>query len=509
MKHTSYYGFDAVRVSLIHFLTGKAFSAISAILIFILIARALPKEDYAVLVVFQATVMFAGVLASFGITQSIIRYIPELRSDNNNVAMYSMLFRGIFSRAIVFSATLFAIVLAADQYASFFDYDDEVLLLPLYLVAGFFRLMMNFIASAMESLMWQKSSQYILALSFFLKLLLISGFYFVIEKLTFISFIYIEIFTTFIGAVLLFASLVRNWRKDKHRYNGNLLWLTRHKKRIFKYGLSGYMRALTSVLYGSAPNRLVAGRFLARESMGEYGFAESVSSLLHRFLPAHLMQGIIRPIFISKYSKNNDMAELNNMGNFVFRASIIILAPAVVLMTVTGQQLLDWLTVGKYGVAAYLVAGIIVVLMFESLRSQQELVCVTLEKNGVLVKSNLVLSVSIAFCIPLFPFLGAWSIITANIIGNIMAIILIYRSLLSMGYRLSLDLRLVNRIFLAMFVSISFGRILITVSDAVIVISLLSLMVYCVILWIWKPFSTNEIELLRRLLKKKGIESNV
>ncbi|MEJ2612635.1 MAG: hypothetical protein P8179_21900, partial [Candidatus Thiodiazotropha sp.] len=156
MKQVSHYSLSSVRSSLIHFATGKAFSAISAISVLFIVSRAIPKEDYAVLAIFQAIVLFSGVISSFGVSQSIARFVPELRSLHNNATLYRLVFFGTISRVSIYSLVLFCVYLAATQFAKETSYGEAIDLLPFYLVIGLLRLVSYFIASVMESLLWQK-----------------------------------------------------------------------------------------------------------------------------------------------------------------------------------------------------------------------------------------------------------------------------------------------------------------------------------------------------------------
>ena len=95
-----HYNLDALRRSLGHFLVGKSVSALSSLLLLVLLARWLSTEDYAVYVSLQALVVIVTYLTSLGINQSLLRYIPELRVANNNLPMYGMVSHAMVGRAL-------------------------------------------------------------------------------------------------------------------------------------------------------------------------------------------------------------------------------------------------------------------------------------------------------------------------------------------------------------------------------------------------------------------------
>ncbi|MCF8069448.1 MAG: hypothetical protein K9L30_12765 [Desulfobacterales bacterium] len=509
MNTIRYYSLSTIKTNLLHFLTGKVFSALSTITVLLLLARILSKDIYAIYVLFQAMVSFVGMLASFGITQSSFRYIPELRSKNNNKAMYRFLFSGVLSRFLIFGFVMLLVFLIREKLAGYYNFESWVWLLPWYLLAGWFRLTGYFLAKVMESLMWQKSSQYTLAIAGLTRLFMVCWYYFVTADIDFQKVVMIEVFVEGFTLMILVLTTLINWRSDDHKDIGDQEWWVKNRRRVNRYGFMGYLKALTGTLYGNAPNRMVAARFLPLSSMGEYGFAGSISMFLRRFLPTRLLHGMIRPLFIDRFSQNQNFHELNKMANFTFRVNLVILVFSILGLVLAGKPVFDWITLGKYGSTAYLIAAIIGVLILESLLSQHELICLTLEKNGIIIWGNLLRSISLGLSLFFISKLGAWAIVLANAVGNFLAIIVVWYGLKRSGKLLTFDAHLIIRIVISLIIAILTGFLIDNLYHIIPFTLLSAFIIFGLLIWYRSPFSDDEHNLIHRLFSRENNKTKI
>ncbi|MDD5363778.1 MAG: hypothetical protein PHR30_00450 [Gallionellaceae bacterium] len=498
VKH---YSSSRVRRSLIHFLTGKAFTAVSTLSVMLLLARALPKEDYAILIVFEALVTLTGMAASFGINQTLFRFVPELRADNNGLALYRLIRNGLLSRAWVFGLSLAGLALVSPWLAGWLGFSERITLFPWFLLAGWAGLMWYLLARVMESLMWQKTSQYTIAATAALRLALLGASYMRGEA-NLARVVGIEIICESLALALLLLGMWHNQRQDPYRQAGSLSWFKENKLRISRYALSGYGFSLSTLLYGSQPNRAVSARFLTPQAMGDYGFADSLANLFRRFLPSALLIGFIRPLYFARYAETGQLQYLERMANLIFRVNLILMSAAALLLLFFGGPALDALTAGKYGSTVYLVAAMLGLLVLESLQIQHALLCQTLERNVLLIYNNLILSGALLLALPLFPVIGAWSIVLANLIGNLLAIAFIRFRLAPQNLAFKLDIPLISRALLAFGLAIGLGYLVkYTIGMATGGGAGLAAFVLLVILL--RPFSNDEISQLTNLVRRR------
>jgi O-antigen/teichoic acid export membrane protein len=502
---TRHYDASRVKRSLAHFLTGKAFTAVSTLLVLLLLARALPKADYATLIVFEALLALAGMLASFGINQTLLRYVPELRAANNGLALYRLIRNALLNRAWVYGLACLALLAASPWLAGWLNFSKWGDLFPWFLLAGWASLMWFLVAQVMESLMWQKASQYAIAATAALRLALL-GVSYARGEADLVRVVMIEIACHGITLVFLLLGMRYNQRHDPHRQDGNLDWFRENKARISRYALSGYGFSLSTLLNGSQPNRVVAARFLSPQAMGNYGFADSLAGLFRRFLPSALLIGFIRPLYFARYAETKQLHYLERMANLIFRVNLVFLSGIILGLLFFGEPVLDVLTAGKYGDTIFLVAAMLGLLALESLRLQHALLCQTLERNGLLIYSNLILSGSLLVALPLFSVIGAWAIVLANLVGNLLAMAFIRIKLASTGQTIGLDTPLILRVLLSIGLAAGLGY-WIQHASSLMVGGMAAIAAWLLLIGLLRPFSAEEISQLLGLLRRRLVQT--
>jgi O-antigen/teichoic acid export membrane protein len=488
-----HYGFGRVQSSLKHFLLGKAATVFASVLVLIILARELSVGEFAALVLLQALVNFVSLLSSFGVSQTTLRYVPVLRSRGDNAPMYRIVFWSLPSRAIVVAALLLAVLFLQQPLKQWLDLGIWQSLLPLYLVVGWLRLMIFYVQRLLESLLWQKASQYSLAVAALLKLALVVALA-LSDRLGLLEVIVVEMIAEAVAASIVLAALIVGWRHDPERDRGDRDWPSRNRKRMFRYGVWSYLQTLAGALYGTAPNRLLVSRFLTVQDLGLFGFISAVSDLVRRYLPTGMLQGLIRPLFFAKYEATDDFSTLVEMGDVTFRISLALLLLPTVFLATAGEPFINWLTASKYGDGAYILVAIFGVLALESYRSQLELLVQSTEKAHLLLIGNLILSVSLLSALPLLPVLNIWAIVIANAFGNILTILWVVASLYREGFRIAINLRLLLRMALGALVALTFGALISRIQIPFFLTGLGAMAVFCMMLLVVSPFSRPERE---------------
>lgn len=495
-----HYGFKRVRSSLKHFLLGKSATVFASILVLIILARELSVAEFAALVLLQALVNFVSLLSSFGVSQTALRYVPVLRSRGDNAPMYRIVFTSIPSRAIIVAGLFLTVFFLQDPLKHWIDLGSWQSLLPLYLVVGWLRLMIFFMQRLLESLLWQKASQYSLAFAALIKLTIIITLAFY-DRLGLFEVIVVELITEAIAASIVLAALIVGWRRDADRDRGDSSWLSRNRKRMFLYGIWGYLQTLAGSLYGTAPNRLVVSRFLTVQDLGLFGFISAISDLVRRYLPTGMLQGLIRPLFFAKYEATDKFSKLVAMADVTFRISLALLLLPTIFLATAGVPFIDWLTAGKYGDGAYILVAIFGVLALESYRSQLELLVLATEKTHILLTGHLILSGSIIVAIPLLPTFNIWAIVIANAVGNTITILWVLLILSMKGFRVTIKLGLLLRIALGALVALTFGALISNLQLPFLLNGLSATAVFCAMLVVVSPFSRSEREKFRLLAR--------
>lgn len=421
---TDHYGSAAIRRSFVHFVFGKGVAAVSTMLVLFLIVRELSVAEFAAYTSLHALALIIGLVSSLGIPQLLHRFLPELRTHHNNVSMYRLLVGGISARAAAYAALAGLLLLALEPLASVFKLEQWLALLPLYFLVGLLRVNATFIAQALESLLWQRDAQYSLAATALTKLLA-TAYVVVTGELTLMLFVWIECAAEAVAIVMLLLFMLARWRADPDRAHGNTQVLRDDAGRYLRFGYWCYLQNVTSIFFGSAPNRLFVAYFMSAEFIAVFGVVDRLIDFAKRYEPLHMFVGLVRPVLMSRYSRNNDFPALVRLANLVLFANFALLLAPLAALVVTGDAFLGWMTEGKFGDITWLVIGFYVVLLFGSLNNLVDMLVKAVEHNRVYMVTNLLLSGSLLLAIPLIDRLGLWSIALANLAGLMVSLLLV------------------------------------------------------------------------------------
>ena len=477
------------------------FSSLATI---VMVARFLNLQEYAAYVALQAlTSVLGDVVASQAV---LFRYLPELRAAGNNLATYRLLLFGMLFRGLLIGAVMFLVYPFLPTLAGWFKLTEWQWLLPWYLGMAFIRLVMFSLALALESLLWQKQSQYSQLIGNIIKLtavisLIVTG------SLDLVSLLVVETCCEGLTLVLLIYTGYRSWLLDERRHEGDISWLDQNRPRMFRYGMWSFFLNQSRLLYGSAPNRLATAHYLTTGDLATFGFADSLTNLARRFMPTWLFIGLIRPIFMARYSSKDAFAPLGHMADLIFRLNTGIISFPMVLLFVAGEPLFDWATGGKYGVAAHLLAGFLVLLILEGAYLLMEVLTQTVEKNQIMVFTNLVQSSTLLLAIPFFPLVGLWALIFANITGTAIAFVVVYLWLRYYGYRTQFNIKLLILLLVYAGAGALLGWQVMSTTGSAWLAACSVVGIFALAYLIKPPLSIDEISFIKTLLKNnKGGE---
>lgn len=495
------YGFSAISRSLKPFLIGKGVRLFVSVAVILLLARVLEQSQYAVYVSLQALITLVGAVSSIGVQQSMLRYIPELRAAGNNQAMYWLFTRGMLLRVGLVSLVLLIGMPFAFKYGHKIGLDEWFWVIPWYAAVGVFRLAALSLSQSLEALLWQKQAQYGMAIGGFARLV---GILLVMQfgQLDLWAVILVELVAEALSLIIMTFGWFSKRSADVHKTEGSLEWWGENRKRVFKFGAWSGLMNQTRVLYGSSPNRLMTAHFLGSADLALFGFADSLNNLAQRLMPTKMMMSMIRPVFIAHFSEKKDFGQLSDLSNLVYRLNLSLLALPIALLLVVGEPVLSWLTAGKYGEAAYLLAGFLVLLLTEGMRTTLELLVQAVEKNQILL-TNLIQSCSLFIAIPLFPVLGLWSLIVVNIFGTMLANFIVVHLLRRHGYHFNFDFGLSLLIAVYTVAAAALGYWVLVLFGSYLLAAISVVVVFAGGMLIKPPLRDKEKQILMSLLRSQ------
>ena len=420
------FGAEALRRSLGHFALGKVVTGVSAVVLLVVLARVLPKADYALYATLQGLVLVIGAVASFGINQAVLRFLPEMRALGHNRAMYALLWRGIATRCVAIALGFGVCAFALPWIGATLGLQAYQPWVLAYFAVGTVRLVGFFVATAMESLLWPRVSQYALALASLLKLgatlaLAVSG------SLDFPTLVVVEAVSESLALLGLVTGLRRNQRTDPRRDSGDPDWARRQIGRLRAFGRQNYISNLVSQLSTTAPYRVLAAATLSVENTALMGLVFGLTDLVRRFLPAEMGRFVLRSVLVADASNGTGNEVVTRRLGLNFRANAVLLTLLSSSALAGGSGALATFTAGKYPGVGPLLAAMGVVLLLNLWRMQYDMLASVVERMWWSIRANLGLAVGPAVAwLAAAPAQG-WAVVAGAGAGQLAAIT-IYRA---------------------------------------------------------------------------------
>ncbi len=510
-EQASRYGEDHIRRSASVFLAGKLISAVGGIVTVILLARYLTIGEFAAYSALTGFVDLFTALVGFGITHALLRFLPELYAQHQDRTIKRLLGLGILTRTLTLTTAVILVSYGSGPVTEFFKLSDWQTAFSLFLWLVWIRVTFYFLFQLLETLLAQAIGQagFVFAnISKLIGVIVASGG----EQLDLVVVIQIEIAAELVGVIILALGLIRTIINQSNQDASGPGWLEKNWKRIWRFGVVAYLQHLAVLLYGSSPNRLVGARYLPAGEMASLGFAQSLIDNMRRYLPAQFFQGIIHPVLIARYATGRNFAEIARIADILLRFNTLVLGLPLIVLMVSGDDLLSFLSKGKYSDEASLALILFsIALAFESDRYLLDILVQAVERYDMLLYTNLILSGSLLLALLFIPKFGIAAIPLANFAGLVVANGVVRIWLKNKGFDCLVNWLSYLKIILAGLLSVTAGHF---VSEWLIqfdleafiwiIAAVITLGTYLLLVWFFKPFSSDELSGLSRLRKSKG-----
>lgn len=437
---TEYYSVKRLRWNTLVFAGGKGVNAMLSLCIFYLIAANLTKSDFAIYAWLIAFVELSTNISRFGINWAVDRYVPELRSSLNSIALrrFILIMTGLRALIIVLLAIVF--YMAGQMLLSLGGKEDWLPAFDLYMVLLIpFAIMVFFRDVVFQSLLQQAHSQANTSIRHLIFLGLLCFFIFNRPELTLLNVIYGEIAATF--AAVLAALIQAGILLYQLPYGSKPLSAsTLHWGSVLRFAANSYANEVLRMSGSGYAVMSMAPQLLATAALAPYGFCQTLFAQLNRFLPAHLFSGLYRPKLVAEYAKTKSFQGLNRQLIMILKISNYILAVSIAVFSVYGGQLLDWLSKGKYSDAHGLMLLFVVLMLVDNHRQVLMALCNTIERVDILRRASLMMTLVVPLAIALvWAGLGVYGLALSLILPEIVCVAAIVYQLRRAGYDLKFD----------------------------------------------------------------------
>lgn len=374
------YSGNKFKRSLLHFFSGKSIVAVIGVLNLLLLVRALPKDQYGIAVSLIAFFEIIQLITNFGSFAAAYRYIPELRATQRNGALFRFSTLLMAFRFITLLLSVALIYLFAAPIAEYMAVTEWVLILQCYLLVILFEGMSRFVDVFFDSLLLQGKSQVGVIFRNGLRLLGVAVFGFLLsmgQGFNLDVWIKIELVASISGFILVGSMLFRSLYiyKQSGISDDQIDYA-----RIRAYCIPAFVSQLLGGVQGPDIVKVIIMKLTDAIQVGAFGFAASINGMLQRYLPAYLLIGLVRPLFVSAKS-GKSYRELVAMATLLFKINIFILAPIFAVVVAENSRVASLLSGGKFPEAGIYLVFLIMLLGFQLLHTVMGLLALAVEES--------------------------------------------------------------------------------------------------------------------------------
>lgn len=499
------YSSAKVKRSLVHFLVGKTGSAIIAIGMLLVLVRMLERESYGLYIVLLATLELVQLGSSLGCYPALNRYVPELLSRNQGLAVRRLLWLLSCWRGVTLGVACIIFAGMARPLSGLLGFPDFAAIIALYAVVIFLEGAARYFDVIFETLLLQGVSQSAVLLRNGLRLAgIVLAFSFDMQ-FSLLIFVWMEITASACGLGFSILLTVRHVNTIARTRPGDHAMPSMSRMR--GYVTPAYLAQVVGLAQGPDLVKMLVAKLSGAVQTGAFGFAAALASMLQRYLPVFLLIGMVRPLFVSQQARGRDPARLILLANLVFKLNVFVIAPVTMLLLVVGERLTGILSGGKFPEAWQYLAALLLLLVAQTLHVVLGLIALAAEEARAGLVGTMYGLAGIAIGLLLYPSMGPLSMCAGLIVSELIWCWVMQAALKRHGFHFRIDWSGLLRLWLAASVAmlpLMLGRAYLLGSSLLALLSAIAFtaLLYLFIARLLRPFSGSERHLINSALPK-------
>lgn len=499
------YSKDKVSRSLKHFAIGKSLGVVLGAVLLLLLVRMLEVSSYGIYIAMFATLEIVQLISSCGLVAVAQRYLPEVR-DKGSDRQLGLFLRNIISLRVITLAAGIAIAYFLSGWVTSQLGIAEPQLFQLFLWVIFFEGMARYFDLCLDSLLMQGVSQVSMLMRTGIKVLALTwGLVFWQQEYSLVTWIYIEIIASGCGALFACYYLVARIGRDQQA--AGALTVDLSLPRLARYATPMYFAQSLYTFYGPDAIKVVASKLIGAINIGAFGFAAAFNAMLQRYLPVFLLIGMIRPLFVAARGRDDYQQRLPFMANIVFKLNLFVLLPIISFLVVGGSPLADLLTAGKFSGAGLYLVAFSSILAFQAGRMILSMVAQSMELGVATLAGTIFGLAGLVIGINIAAEHGPVGLCIGLALSELFGMSVIAVVLVRLGLQLFVDWQGLAKLLVATLLAIAANAAVINLLGSHVVVLLMSgavgALVYAAFLFVFKPFTAKERELVNTLIKRR------
>ncbi|NWF75455.1 MAG: oligosaccharide flippase family protein [Nitrospirae bacterium] len=360
----------------------KIGSQFASLVITILLVRFLSEHDYGVYNLLYSTIGIIGIVASFGLSNTLQRFIPEYYQKGEFMLAHRLYETSSFIRLVSNILIIALLILFWDLFAVYLkieDYKNYFLLFSFILVLY---MQWGLVDVCLSSYFLHKYTQGMMFVLMIIKLIgYLIAFYLGINLS---SILLVDL----LGYVILFITLQLIYTKKIPKNEGQVERFTPdEKKRVQKYALYYNFNDIGVQFLDLNIDNFTLAYFLNPVAVGAYAFCNRIAKTINRFLPTTYLIEVIRPLLFSAYSTRKD--SVTPFYQFMIKIIYLFYVPIFVFFLVFSKDIITVVFGGKYLEYSYVLVSVIFFQMISAFQIPLGLIAQLQEKVEIILFSKI------------------------------------------------------------------------------------------------------------------------
>lgn len=400
----SLYDRRKARRSLFDTVAYRVISQVTTVLGYIVLVRAMRKQDFGVFNLLYSFIPLVGTVASFGLEQTLRRFQPEyLRQGSRNAAAW-LASRVATARFLSNVAILVGLLAAWNSIAPHFGLGPYRVEFEIFSVVALLHFQSQILQLSMASYMLHRFSVGSVAMLSMCKLVL----YFGLAKAGALT-LRTAICADAVGNVVIYIFLrtvyyrqcLADQPPEKYRPPPE------ERKRLFRYGLFNNFNDAGTLFLDSRMDNFFIVAFMNAIKVGIYSFYTRLNEMATNVLPVRLFDNIIQPMFFAVKPAEAD-TRLPQYFTFLLNMNLLVQWPILAFSVVYHAEIVQVAFGGKFIEYSWLLPVILGFSTLNAFATPVALVAQYEEKTQIQLLSKVFAGYNVLAMLLLIPQMGLY-----------------------------------------------------------------------------------------------------
>ena len=144
------------------------------------------------------------------------------------------------------------------------------------------------------------------------------------------------------------------------------------------FALPAYLAQVLTLTYGPDALKLILSATAGPAALALFGFAYSLAAVVQRYMPANLLAGVFRPVFVAAAKKDDADQVLSHLIGLSIKVNWLVVLPVLCFLWSGGSGMLAMISGGNYPHAGPIVSAVVLALLLIAVHLTLSMYCLAL-----------------------------------------------------------------------------------------------------------------------------------